>query len=167
MKTPEEQTLRQLLGAIRRRFYSGGGPVEQKRWHRERQDLIKALTWPAHWMNERGVSISQPRYRQLLEERLADIAAYGELKRRQAYFPAYLLKCLQDHFAHHGETLYNELKHIRNALYGLNIQVNIQHPGREHEKEIDALARTHRLLTVKAQARRKAPKSSEKQLELF
>ncbi len=167
MKTPEEQTLRQLLGAIRRRFYSGGSQPEQKHWHRDRQALIKALTWPAHWMNERGVSISQPRYRQLLEERLADIASYGDPKRRQAYFPAYLLKCLQDHFAHRGEDYYDELKHIRNALYGLNIQVNIDQPARDREKEIDALARTHRLLTVKAQARRKAPKPSEKQLELF
>ena len=167
MNNPEEQTLQQLLDAIRRRFYSGGADAERKRWHRDRQDLVKALTWPAHWMHERGVSISQPRYRRLLEERLADISVYGDPKRRQAYFPAYLLKCLQDHFAHHGETLYDELKHIRNALYGLKIAVNLRPLAREREEEIAALARTHRLLAVRAQTRRKATKSSAKQLELF
>lgn len=167
MKNPEQQTIEKLLGAIRRRFYSGGEDAERKRWHRDRQDLIKALTWPAHWMHERGVSISQPRYRLLLEERLADISAYGVPKRRRAYFPSYLLKCLQDHFAHHGETLYDELKHIRNALYGMEIRMNIRPPAREPEEEIAVLARTHRLLAVKAKARRKAPNSSEKQLEPF
>ncbi len=164
MNTPEEHTLQHLLGLTRRHFYENH-PI--KRWHEDRLALIKALTWPAHWMSRHGVSISQPRYRQLLQERLADIAAHGDPKRRSAYFPAYLLKCLQDHFAHHGETLYDELKHIRNALYGLEIHVEIRERSSEENAQIDALARTHSLLAVKARAKRKARPKSPNQLELF
>ena len=35
---------------------------------------------------------------------------------RVTHSPNYLLKCLQDWFQHHGDELYDELKHIRNAL---------------------------------------------------
>jgi hypothetical protein len=164
MKTPEEQTLQHLLGHTRRRFYENHPP---KRWHEDRLALIKALTWPARWLTRHGVSISQARYRQLLEERLTAIAAHGDPKRRRAYFPAYLIKCLQDHFAHHGETLYDELKHIRNALYGLEIHINIRERSREENAQIEALARTHSLLAVKAQGKRKTRAKPSDQLELF
>ncbi len=52
----------------------------------------------------------------LIATRLGDIAAHGDPARFGTYFPAYLLKCLQDRFQHHGEEPDDELKHIRNAL---------------------------------------------------
>ena len=164
MKSPEEQSLEQLLGRIRSLFYAN---LPEKRWYQERSALIQALTWPAHWMNQHGVTVSQPRYRRLLEERIEQIALHGDPKRQSAYFPAYLLKCFQEYFARHGEDLYEELKHIRNALYGWQISLEVRERSQEQYTEIEAMARTHRLLAVKAKAKKKAPPNCPDQLELF
>jgi len=166
MKSPEEASLEELLGRIRCLFYAR---LPEKRWHQERSALVKALTWPAHWMNQHGVTVSQPRYRLLLEERIGEIAVHSDPKRRDDYFPAYLLKCLQEYFARHGEALYEELKHIRSALYGWEISLEVRERSRQENTEIEAMARTHRLLTVKAKAKAKkrARRNSPEQLELF
>lgn len=164
MKMPEQHTLEQILASIRRRFYQQD-PANH--WHRDQLDLIKNLTWPALWMHQRGITVSQPRYRKLLEERLDAIARHGDSKRWRKHFPTYLLKCLQDHFAHHGEELYEELKHIRNVLFGLESQLKELLPTQQQEKEIDAMARTHQLLNTRAKARRKKHPNNAEQLELF
>ncbi|MBE7539508.1 MAG: hypothetical protein HS122_13985 [Opitutaceae bacterium] len=52
----------------------------------------------------------------LITDPLGDIAAHGDPSRYGPYFPAYLLKCRQYWFQHHGDELDAELKHIRNAL---------------------------------------------------
>jgi hypothetical protein len=153
--------VRQLLEEVRRRFYAGQ-PVRD--FHRDRRMLLYALTWPAVWLERRALTCSATRYHALLADRLADIAVHGDPARYGAYFPAYLLKCLQDWFQHHGDELYDELKHIRNALdqvlasthFAAGVQRNAQHT--------ELLAATHRLIQAR-RAQREKPDG--RQLPLF
>jgi len=164
MNQPEQQTLQRLLTTVRQRFYA---ELPKNRWHQDRHALIRALTWPANWMHLRGVSLSQARYARLIEERLDAILRYGDPKRFQGYFPAYLLKCIQDYFAHNEDDLTHELKHIRNCLYGWEIRLEIYERTRQENSEIEALARVHRILTVKTKAKKNARPQGAQQLELF
>ena len=105
-----------------------------------------ALTWPAVWLERRGLFCSPRRYRTLVEERLDAIRAHGESARYGAYFPAYLLKCLQDFFLRHGDDLYVELKHVRNALESLHGSPVFTEGACEQSRRIEALAAAHRIL---------------------
>ena len=109
----DEEFLAGLLDHLRVRFYTTKPMAE---FHRDRRRLLYALCWPADWLECRGLFCTPARYRAIVVARLDAIRAQGDPARYGAYFPTYLLKCLQDHFAHHGDELYDELKHIRNAL---------------------------------------------------
>jgi hypothetical protein len=156
-----DRAVGQLLEEMRGRFYAAQPPRD---FHRDRRMLIYALTWPAVWLEQRALTCSASRYHSLIAERLAEIAALGNPARYGAYFPAYLLKCLQDWFQHHGEELYDELKHIRNALdqvlacarFGAGVQRDAQHT--------EILAATHRLIQAR-RAHREKPDG--RQLSLF
>jgi len=88
---PLAATTEALLLAIRLRFYT----TRIADYHRDRQRLLHAVTWPAAWLDERGLTCAPQRYQTLIEERLQVIAAHGDSALYGAYFPAYLLKCLQ------------------------------------------------------------------------
>jgi hypothetical protein len=138
-----ERTAHELLEQVRVHFYAGSQPA---RFHHDRRMLLYAVTWPAVWMERRGLFCSQRRYRTLIEERLDAIRAHGEPARYGAYFPAYLLKCLQDFFERHGDDLYIELKHIRNALESLRGSLVFAERASEQSRRIEALAAAHRIL---------------------
>ncbi|HOW80495.1 MAG TPA: hypothetical protein PK406_13695 [Verrucomicrobiota bacterium] len=147
MSTPRDPaaltaTLEALLGAIRLRFYRHR-PAD---YQRDRRRLLHAVTWPATWLEERGLTCAPPRYHTLIEERLQAIAAHGNPAAYGAYFPAYLLKCLQDWFDRHGDELYSELKHIRNALDQLLASACFAERVQQHARQLDLLVSTHRLL---------------------
>lgn len=150
-----------LLEEVRRRFYSGQ-PVRD--FHRDRRMLLYTLTWPAVWLEHRALTCSAARYHALLVERLADIAAHGDPARYGAYFPAYLLKCLQDWFQHHGEELYDELKHIRNALDQILASARFAADVQRDAQHTEILAATHRLIQAR-RAQREKPDGQ--QLSLF
>jgi hypothetical protein len=155
------ETVRQLLGAVQRRFYAVQSPRD---FHRDRRMLLYALTWPAVWLERRGLTCSARRYHALLADRLAEIALHGDAARYGAYFPAYLLKCLQDWFQHHGDELYDELKHIRNALHQVLASARFAVTVQRDAKHVELLASAHRL--IRAQ-REKRQKSDGRQLSLF
>lgn len=155
-----DEVMPRLLAAVQRRFYAGRG---EREFYRDRRMLVYALAWPAQWLEERGLTCSGERYAALVTERLVAIAGHGDPEKYGAYFPAYLLKCLQDWFRHHGEDLYDELKHIRNA-----IDVVLRSPGltaavREDGRQLAVLASAHRLICVTR--RREKPVAG--QLRLF
>lgn len=50
--------------------------------------LLYALTWPAHWLERRGLFCSPHRYRTLIADRLDAIRAHGDHARYSAYFPS-------------------------------------------------------------------------------
>lgn len=150
----------ELLQSIRLRFYARR-PAD---YHRERQRLLHALTWPATWLDERGLTCSPQRYRTLIDERLHAIGAHGDPVLYSAYFPTYLLKCLQDWFARHGDELYSELKHIRNALDQLLASARFAERVQRHARHLDLLVSTHRLLESR---RAKRTPAANDQLTLF
>jgi len=150
----------ELLQTIRLRFYA----TRSADYHRDHQRLLHALTWPATWLDERGLTCSPQRYHALLDERLHAIAAHGDPVLYSAYFPTYLLKCLQDWFDRHGDTLYSELKHIRNALDQVLASVRFAERVQSHARHLDLLVSTHRLLESR---RTKCTPAPDDQLTLF
>lgn len=157
---PLAATTEELLLAIRLRFYVHH-PTD---YHRDRQRLLHAITWPATWLDERGLTCAPPRYRKLIDDRLQAIAAHGDPARYGGYFPSYLLKCLQDWFDRHGEELYSELKHIRNALDQLLASAHFAERVQRDARHLDLLVSTHRLIETRQASR--APAASD-QLTLF
>lgn len=153
-------TTEELLLAIRLRFY-GSRPVD---YHRHRQRLLYALTWPATWLDERGLTCSPRRYQTLIEDRLQAIAVHGNPAAYGAYFPTYLLKCLQDWFGRSGDELYSELKHIRNALDQLLASARFAERVQRHAHHLDLLVSTHRLIETRHASRAAA---ASDQLTLF
>ena len=135
-----------LLRLVQRRFYPATTPEARRHFYRDRRMLLYALSWPAAWLEQRGLTCSPTRYRALMAERLAAIAAHGDPARYGPYFPAYLLKCIQDWFRHHGDELYDELKHIRNALDHLLASVSFADDVRRDAQHIATLAAAHRLI---------------------
>ena len=153
-------TLEELLGAIRLRFYVHR-PAD---YPRDRQRLLYALTWPATWLDERGLTCSPQRYQTLIGDRLQAIAAHGHPAVYGAYFPTYLLKCIQDFFNRYGDELYTELKHVRNALDQLLASARFAERVQRHARHLDVLVSTHRLIETR-HANRTA--TASEQLTLF
>jgi hypothetical protein len=170
--SPKDPPVETILEQIRRRFYCAQGasqPQGAGRFHRDRRMLIYAVSWPAVWMRQRALTCSPDRYQALIIERLEAIAAYGDPARfdpctAHAYFPAYLLKCLQDWFTHHGDELYDELKHLRNAIDKILASPAFAARARQQAGQINLIAAAHQLVRPKP----KAPKASgPAQLTLF
>jgi len=126
--------------------------------------LLYALTWPAVWLEHRGLTCPAARYQKLIAARLGDIAVHGDPARYGAYFPAYLLKCLQDWFQHRGEELYDELKHVRNALDQVLASAHFAAAVQCDAHHTELLAATHRLIHGQRSQREKP---DDRQLSLF
>jgi len=125
--------------------------------------LLYTVTWPATWLEKRGLPITSQAYEKLLTQRLDDIAKHGDPARYRAYFPKYLLKTIQDWFAHHGDELYEELKHVRNQL--CDIEALLREQPRQSAADVVApIAQAHAVLA--AQNRRKKQPDA-KQLNLL
>ncbi len=118
MQTTNE--LDEVLNYTGKHIYEGMDEAFQ----RDRRMLLYALTWPAAWLDSQALRMHREDYRRMLMDKLVQITQNGDPQRYRAYFPKYLLKCLQDHCHHHHETLYRELKH---ASYSIEeIVKNIQ-----------------------------------------
>jgi hypothetical protein len=158
---PDEDGLADLLALIRARFYAPDRPAL---FHRDRRRLLHALSWPAAWFAHRGLTCAPARYRQLLAARLDAIAVHGDPRRYGAYFPTYLLKCLQDWFRHHGDELDTELKHLRNALDCVLASPALAATVRRDAQLLETLATAHRLLRPSTP---RPPRDDARQLTLF
>jgi len=174
-RAKSDVAVRHLLEAVRRRFYDeqlardhaegrASHATGRASFHRDRRMLLYALTWPAVWLERRGLTCSAARYETLLAGRLVDIALHGDPARYGAYFPAYLLKCLQDWFQHHGDELYDELKHIRNALDQVLASARFAAAVQRDAQHTELLAATHRLIHARRPQREK---TDGRQLLLF
>lgn len=135
-----------LLRLVQQRFYPPTGDANHAHFFRDRRRLIYALSWPAVWLEYRGLTCSPARYRCLVTARLEAIACHGDPNRYGAYFPTYLLKCLQDWFRHHGDELYAELKHLRNALDQILASPALAATVRRDAQQLATLSAAHRLL---------------------
>ena len=164
--TAIDDSIADLLQSVRWHFYGDAGdPTALQRFHRDRRMLLYALTWPAVWLERRGLTCSPNRYRSLIAERLDAIGAHGDPARWSGYFPRYLLKCLQDWFHRNGDDLYGDLKHLRNALDQVLTNVRLAARVQQHARQLDVLVATHRLLHAQRAAR--LARSNPGQLDLF
>ena len=99
-----QQIIDTLLGHIAREHYQGHTDI---RFHRHRRALTHAICWPATWFKEKNIHICDSRYQAIIEQRLSEITTHAAIHKTQAYFPNYLLKCLQNHFLHRGDSIYS------------------------------------------------------------
>jgi len=150
-----------ILAQIKRRFYDSHS--SEKRFYKDRRMLLYAVTWPATWLEKRGLPITSQAYRKLLIQRLDDIAKHGDPARYRAYFPRYLLKTIQDWFAHHGDELYEQLKHVRNQLCQIEALLREQ-PHQSAEDVATPIAQAHAVLAVQNRRKKHA---DTKQLDLL
>jgi hypothetical protein len=154
-----------ILAAINQRFYRG---QPDRRFFQDRAMLQKAVTWPATWLRARGVAWPAKRYFGVISEKLAEVQAHGASASEIQFFPGYLMKVLQDHFAHNGETYTREGKHVGQSIAYIlaGLPPAVARAQREKETVIDALAAAHALLASKPKTP-KPPKSDTTQLDLL
>ena len=154
-----------LLAVIRHQFYpdaSLGGDAA-KQWFQDQAFIrTSVVLWPAAWLNKRGVTLKPERYKQLLLDIFNDIKRHGATGAIR-YWPGYLVKCVQEHFRHHEDEIYDEAKQLRTqlerALGTAGAAVNRQPDA------VTALAEAHRVLANTAKKRRRKPAAD--QLNLF
>ena len=150
-----------LLSEIRRRFYSRS----DRDFFRDCKKLEHAITWPATWLRSRGCAWSMDRYSALIRQKLTEITQHGHA--RASYFPSYLLKVLQDHFAHHSDSICAEGTKARNSFAQAIGQISRAATTQTQKAEttIDILAAAHSIL-AKPPARKPRPPKAAPQLTL-
>lgn len=135
-----QQVIDSLLGQIAREHYSGH---TDRRYHAHRRQLIHAICWPATWFKQRAIHLSDARYKSIIKARLSEIRRHGCANKTQAYFPKYLLKCLQNHFLHRGDTIYEQYKHVRYSIELLMQKLPQLQQSKTEEEMIDVLSQAH------------------------
>lgn len=158
--TPDAM-VQELLGEIGRRFYAKD---DGERWLKHQPALMLALTWPAGWLKQRGVTLPLDRYRTTMMEIIEGIAEHGDVS-KVGYFPAYFLHCVRLWFVHNGEEVYERQKHVRNAIDRKMLQGGAAQAGTAPDP-IEALAAAHRVLAGRKRPA-KAPKAADSQTTLF
>ena len=133
------------------------------RWMQDQRPLMEALTWPAVWLNNRGVGMPVAEYEAKLGEILDIIARHGDLEAVR-FFPAYLGDCIRKHFAHHGDEIYAARKHVRNA-----VDLGFLRGAPARPQPVDAVATLVQVHAVLAAGKRgaKIRKSDDSQGSLF
>lgn len=151
-----------LMNYIRGHFYAS---ATQKQWFQDSKFLMReVVTWPARWLNSRGVTLPPERYCKILLEVFRTIENHGQTDAIK-YWPGYLKKCVQDHFAHHGESYYEEGKAIRSKL---DIALSTCRSAVQRQPDpIRTLAEVHHVLATATPRRRKTAPKSPRQLDLF
>jgi hypothetical protein len=99
----------ELMGFIQRKFYEGH-PVEFRKDYSRLLEWV--VGWPAKWLIEKGVSLPDDRYREIFMTVFMDALRFGDTGNIQ-YFPAWLSRVIQSHFAVHGDEIYESAKSIR------------------------------------------------------
>jgi hypothetical protein len=155
-ETPQE--LRDaLLEFIRHKFYEGHGVDFVK----DRRRLLQwVVLWPARWFNQRGVTETPERYKQIITGILLDAVRFGDTSQIN-YLPAWLAKVVQSHFNHHGDELYAVAKSAR-TLADHAVLVLGRIP-RQAADPVRDLSTAYRLLKSAPKAKRGATKAAVKQ----
>lgn len=150
-----EQVIDSLLAQIAREHYNAG---KDKRYHAHRHGLTHAICWPATWFKQRAIHLSDARYKAIIKERLSEIRIHGCADKARAYFPRYLLTCLQNHFLHHGDHIYEQYKHVCYSIEILLQKLPQLQQNRAQEEMIDVLSQAHLITKPTRKAvRRKDP----------
>lgn len=158
---PKQQVPAEIITDLLQAARSFYGDCPDK-WHAD-QHFIKrnVVTWPARWLNSRGVTLPPERYKEIVLEVFQGIKQHGKTEAIK-YWPGYLMKCVQDHFRVHGEEYYNEGKAIRNKVEAVMLVTGKAAPA--VADPIAAMAEVNRALGSKKTAKKR---STKEQLSLF
>ena len=151
-----------IIRFIQKSFYQ---ECSIREFHKDKNRLLYAITWPATWLEKRHLLITQKHYQEIITERLKDIKIHGDPKRYQPYFPRYLLKVLQDWVRHHEDELYEQLKHGSYTIDFIFDEIKKIPIASEQTKCFcPVLAQAHRLLRKQYKNTRK--RIDKKQMDL-
>lgn len=117
----------QILHFIGHTFHPDRSSTDaaKTRWAQDRnfyrQNLI---TWSAHWLDSRGVSLKPERFQKEICDKLLEVKLHINSRPQPSTlnpqpiknWPRFLTHCIQDHFKHNGERLYEEAKALRNQV---------------------------------------------------
>jgi len=78
----------EMLGRIRREFFA---QHTDKRFFQERSMLIQAITYPAHWMNDRGAKLPASGYRRILGTVIDTIMRRGNRAKIQRFWSIFCI----------------------------------------------------------------------------
>ena len=106
--------LEKALAMVRAQLYPG---VTESVFARERRELIMAVSEPAAFLHQDGLTGTAAMYLEILAKVLREIAAQGRVSPRDRYRPMYLRQCLQRHMRIKGEQYRDAAKTLadRNA----------------------------------------------------
>ena len=144
-----------FLRSIKNQFYKA---PHEKLFYQEKFLLQQAITYPAAYLQARGVGLPIERYKALLTTIIRTINAHGNLATVRS--PGrYLLHAVQEHMRHHGEDYYEAGKRTRDALADALMGLKPRTKGAEiqsADSPVAALAETNRILSAGKGGRRKA-----------
>jgi len=160
-----ETLVKRFLYQIRTKFY----PDNEKGFYQEQRLLLRAITHPAHWLKDRGVTLPEAKLEAILNEILRGIMHHGDTG-NIGFFSAYLLKAVQSHMQKQGDRYYEEAKSLRNiastALADLTKKQQARLPD-ALDPITERLANLNQLLRATKPGRKKKPTSTGTQLDLF
>lgn len=157
-ETPEE-IINDLMQFIRSAFYQ-----QNPAWFKDQHFIReRVVTWPASWLDGRGVTLPPGRYKEILINIFMIIKQNGNTGSVQ-YWPRYLLHCVQQHFKHHGDEIYEEGKSLR-AITDLALSTcrRSMETNRSAD-QVAAIAQVHQALTSR---KKKAMVQPKEQLDLL
>jgi predicted DNA-binding transcriptional regulator AlpA len=150
-----------LLQAIRSQFYSDLSP---EKFPQDRRFLARVVTWPATRLTTQGVTLTPIRYKAIFLAILDGIKVHGETGQIR-YWPGYLLRCVQEHWRHHGDSYYEEGKMTRSLVEKTLRGVTISETSRTDP--LEALATAAALLKTGSSKRSTRRGNPAKQMSLF
>jgi hypothetical protein len=148
-QTLPEQIVADLLGAIRGQFCA---ELPVKEWCQQKRFFMRVVLYPAQWLSRRGVTLPPERYKAVLLGVFDGIKTHGQTASVK-FWPGYLLHCVQEHFKHKGDAIYEEAKSARAAAERALSKAAV----RPSADPVEALAQAASVLRLTAR-RRPAPR---------
>ena len=148
---PDELTER-FLRSLKKQFYANA----EKQFFQEKRILMMAITYPAQYLNQRGVGLPSARYQEILTTIIRTINAHGNLAKINS--PGrYLLHAVQEHMRHHGEDYYEAGKKTRNDIADVLLGLKKAKAGAiQSDSTVSTLAEAHRVLSAARGGRKKS-----------
>ncbi len=147
-----------VLGVIERDWYPGQRDV----FFRDRKDLVRWITWPAWFlenrMGERYAPLPWVRYQDLVLGILRTMAVHGRQAPR--YFPRYFGRAVQTHMEKHWEEYADEVRAIRARVDRELARAQVVSAVGQRDQTVERLVEVHRAVSTKGGRKRKADKVS-------
>lgn len=134
---PASDLVNSLCYVIRDQLYRDD---QKKYFHSQLKDLKTVVTYPAAWLNKKGVFVTPDRYKEIVMNILQEVKRNGDTGAIN-YWPRYLMKVFQTHFQHSGSRYYLEGKTARDVLARIPLQArpeSVEAAGEALVRELSA-----------------------------